>query len=145
MSVPKLLYADSYLEPLLQPGKSGGSSGSSGGDPSNMSLKISETSDADISDQLEIASQSFATEPFHRFGNAAAAEHRRAAAFPRVAAGGKGSGDDGASEGRLTGGVDGNSDPEVAAYVIKERGGHARTQLGVSRTSHRPPVNCGKT
>ena len=145
MSVPRLLYAESYREPLLpleNGGGSSGSSGSGGGDPLNMSSKRSETSDADISDQLEIASQTFTTEPFHRFGNAAAAGHRRAAAFPRVPAGGKGGGDDGSSEGRLTGGIDGNSDPEVAAYVVKERGGH---QPGVSGSSVRPAANCGKT
>jgi hypothetical protein len=96
------------------------------------SSKRGETSDADKNDQLELESPSFTTEPFHRFGNAAAAAHRQAAAFPRVPNGG---GRGGSSEARLTGGVDGKSDPEVAAYVTKERGGYAGAQFGVIHAS----------
>ena len=141
MSLPRLLYAESYREPLLPLGTR------AGGEPLDMSyLKRGEASDADKNDQLELESPSFTTEPFHRFGNAAAAAHRQAAAFPRAPNGG---GRDGSSEARLTGGVDGKSDPEVAAYVTKERGGYAGAQFGVIHASGASVgsavANCGKT
>ena len=73
----------------------------------------SDANDEDFSDiQPVVQTHSFSSEPFHRFGNTGF-EHMRQA----TAQGLGGSGD------KFSGGVDANSDPEVAAFAYNERTG----------------------
>ena len=126
MSLPKLIHAEFFREPL-PPDPSRTSASDGGGDP------LSGTSDAEISHiQAEPENQSSTAGPFHRFSNATAAVNRQAAALPRLSAGGTG---DGSSDGRLTGGGDGESE-------------NAGEQTGISHASGisvESTVNCGKT
>ena len=117
MSLPRLLYSESYREPLLPSGTSSCRGG--GGDPPSRRRG---NSDADITSdiQLEIDSQSFATEPFHQFDNAGIEADWRAAASPHLPAGGAAGG---SPEGRLTGGVDENSEHERVQPEISHASG----------------------
>ena len=127
MSVPNILYSETIQEPLLiaPPSKEYGSS-SKQASSSRKAMSSSRTSDFVEVDQTNFPMEethSFSSEPIHRFGNAAAAQHRRAAAalarsrspHPHLPGG------DESSDGRLTGGVDGSADPEVAAFANKKR------------------------
>ena len=111
MSVPKYLYSTEggALEPLLavQP--------ANGKPVREMSVsRKSDANDDDFSD-IQPAVYSFASEPFHRFGNMGFQHTKRATV--QVPDGGAGNG----SEERFTGGVDANSDPEVAAFAHNGR------------------------
>lgn len=110
MSLPRLLYSESGAEPLLP----AVSDNRATDNPKAMSSKT-DASDDIFSSNGE--SLSFTTEPFHRFGNAAAA-HRNSPAVQ-------------STEDRLMGGVDANSDPEVAKYAT------AAGNLGMSQNSTR--------
>jgi two pore calcium channel protein 1 len=80
----------------------------------------SDTTDDDPNDlQPSVRTESFSTEAFHRFGNAGLEQQRRAAAA--VAAAAQWPHEGSGSEVKFAGGVDANSDPEVAAFAEKER------------------------
>ena len=154
MSVPKLLYSysGSTLQQPLLPDTPPQATFSA---VEMSDSKKSETSDNDFSDIYPVLQQthSFTSEAFHRFGfgngKEVGAEPVRlvgatAARLPR----GGGASD---SEGKFGGGVDANSDPEVAAFAGKEegaRGGEPELDLnytitGVSGTSS-AAINCGR-
>ena len=126
MSVPKILYSETIQEPLLIAPPSKGDVGSSSkqASSSRKAMSSSRTSDFVEVDQTNFSmdeTHSFSSEPIHRFGNAAAAQHRRAAAALARSPHPHFPGGDESSEGRLTGGVDGAADPEVAAFANKKR------------------------
>ena len=117
MSVPKYLFSTEggVAEPLLpaqHPAKA----------KSERKMSVSRKSDANDDDfsgvQPAFQTNSFSSEPFHRFGATGFVQMRQAAA---QRGGGEGVG--GGSGDRFTGGVDANSDPEVAAFAYNERTG----------------------
>lgn len=110
MSLPKLLYSVTDTEPLLPTG-----SNSASDEPIAMSSHNGATDS--FSFDVLATEGSFTTEPFHRFGNAAAAHHP-----PAVG----GSGD------WLTGGVNGNTDPVVTKFGI-----NCKERAGISQNSTR--------
>ena len=137
MSLPRMLYAESYREPLLPSGTraSGGGSYPLGGH-----LDADITSDI----QLELESESFATEPFHRFSNAAAAGRRRADATPnpRLPAS---AGTGGSSEERFSaaGGVDEKSEYSGAQPGINHaRGASVGSALGSGKSNNTVATSC---
>jgi two pore calcium channel protein 1 len=116
MSVPKYLFSTEggVYEPLLSlqhPTKA----------KSERNMSVSRKSDAndeDFSDiQPVVQTHSFSSEPFHRFGNTGF-EHMKQATAQRLG-GGAGNGVGGSGD-KFSGGVDANSDPEVAAFAYNE-------------------------
>ncbi|CAI8006543.1 hypothetical protein GBAR_LOCUS4775 [Geodia barretti] len=120
MSVPKYLISTEggVHEPLL-------SSQHTTKATSERNMSVSRKSDAndeDFSDiQPVVQTHSFSSEPFHRFGNTGF-EHMRQATAQGLGGGGAGNGVGGSGD-KFSGGVDANSDPEVAAFAYNERTG----------------------
>lgn len=153
MSVPKLLY--SYSVPALQQPLLPAAPPHSITEINDMSTsKRSEASNYDFSDiHPAIEAHSFTSEAFHRFGNvndtAGGAKLRQQEAASNWAGGSD-------SDGLFSGGIDANSDPEVAAYVQKARsaaetgyGEEPELDLNYSITRNTSGassaiINCGK-
>lgn len=144
MSWPRHLYSDSTLTRLLpeQKPSAGVSTNSNHTDRKQGVRGMSSSGKAEAFDEAfndVHRTHSFSSEPFHRFvvhGNvnaaAAAADGRPAADAVAVAV------QSVDSEARFTGGVDANSDPEVAAFAMKEGG-----ELGLFPRSKHCEINCG--
>ena len=114
MSLPRSLYSESNREPLLPTSRplDNGASRSRG-------IVMSETGLSIFPTLVETSGASFTTEPFHRFGNAAAAGAAQNGAAP-LRSPGRPDGDE-TTDARFLGGVDGGINPEVVEFAIQEQ------------------------